>query len=46
MRARAFAYDVALSFAGGNRDYVEKVASLLKNDEVRVFYDRFEQVDL
>ncbi len=39
-------YDVALSFAGENRDYVEQVAEHLTNLGVTVFYDRFEQVNL
>jgi hypothetical protein len=39
-------YDVALSFAGEDRDYVEKVAENLKTMGITVFYDRFEQVDL
>jgi len=39
-------YDVALSFAGENRDYVEKVAENLVQLGVTVFYDRFETVNL
>jgi len=39
-------YDVALSFAGENRDYVEQVAQQLVALGVEVFYDRFEQVNL
>ncbi len=39
-------YDVALSFAGEDRDYVEQVAEQLVQLEVSVFYDRFEQVNL
>lgn len=39
-------YDVALSFAGEDRDYVETVAEGLKAAGVAVFYDRFEQVGL
>lgn len=39
-------YDVALSFAGEDRSYVEMVAHCLKCHGVRVFYDRFEQTDL
>ena len=41
-----YKYDIALSFAGEDREYVEKVATLLKENGVRVFYDKFEQVDL
>lgn len=39
-------YDVALSFAGEDREYVEKVAEALQAAGVSVFYDRFETVDL
>lgn len=39
-------YDVALSFAGEDREYVEQVATTLTDLEVTVFYDRFETVDL
>lgn len=39
-------FDVALSFAGENRGYVEQVAEHLINLGVAVFYDRFEQVNL
>ena len=35
-------YDVALSFAGEDREYVEAVAQGLKNAGISVFYDRFE----
>lgn len=37
-------YDVALSFAGEDRGYVEQVAHHLEESGVRVFYDRFETV--
>ncbi len=36
-------YDVALSFAGEDRDYVDKVARLLRDQNVKVFYDLFEE---
>jgi hypothetical protein len=39
-------YDVALSFAGEDREYVEKVAAALAAAGVDVFYDRFEQMNL
>jgi hypothetical protein len=39
-------YDVTLSFAGEDRAYVEKVAAALYALGRRVFYDRYEQVDL
>jgi formylglycine-generating enzyme required for sulfatase activity len=39
-------YDVALSFAGEDREYVEAVALELKSLGVRVFYDKFETANL
>jgi TIR domain len=45
-RAPAKDYDVALSFAGEDRDYVEKVAALLQASGIKVFYDKFETVQL
>ncbi len=39
-------WDVALSFAGAQRDYVEQVAQALKARGVRCFYDADEQVEL
>ena len=44
--AESFDYDVALSFADEDREYVEKVAMILKENNVKVFYDRFEQIDM
>jgi hypothetical protein len=41
-----YAYDVCLSFAGEDRDYVEKVAEQLRSRGVRVFYDKYERVEL
>jgi hypothetical protein len=39
-------YDVVFSFAGENREYVEQVAKYLRSKDVKVFYDRFEEVSL
>ena len=39
-------WDVALSFAGAQRDYVEQVARALKARGVRCFYDADEQIEL
>ncbi|MEU4919593.1 TIR domain-containing protein [Streptomyces parvus] len=39
-------YDVCLSFAGEQRDYVERVAASLKQAGIRVFYDDYEKVSL
>lgn len=41
-----YKYDVALSFAGENREYVEDVATFLNSYGVKVFYDKFEQAEL
>ena len=40
------AYEVALSFAGEDRDYVEKVAAYLKKKNIRFFYDKYEEATL
>ncbi len=39
-------YEVALSFAGEQREYVEAVANALRACGIAVFYDRFEIVNL
>ncbi|MCS1412145.1 MAG: hypothetical protein M2R45_05349 [Verrucomicrobia subdivision 3 bacterium] len=39
-------YQVALSFAGEQRDYVEKVARHLQSRSIPLFYDGFEKVRL
>ena len=41
-----YEYDVALSFAGEDRAVAENLASLLRQDGVRVFYDLYEQAQL
>lgn len=41
-----FEYDVALSFAGERRPYVEQVAEALRGLGVTVFYDDYETVSL
>jgi TIR domain len=41
-----YRYHVCLSFAGEDRDYMDKVAEELRAAGVRVFYDLYEQVDL
>jgi len=42
----AFQFDVALSFAGENREYVSNIASQLRARGIRVFYDQYEQATL
>lgn len=39
-------YDVALSFAGEDSEYVSSVARCLKERGIKVFYDKYEQVEL
>jgi hypothetical protein len=39
-------YDVALSFAGEDREYVDQVANLLRDAGASVFYDAFEKAAL
>jgi hypothetical protein len=39
-------FDVAFSFAGEDRHYVDAVAHALRDRGVKVFYDLFEEVDL
>ncbi len=39
-------YDIVLSFAGEDRNYVEKVAEHLDQHGVVVFYDKYEEVTL
>jgi hypothetical protein len=39
-------YHVALSFAGEDRQYVEKVAEQLRLEGVDVFYDKYEEANL
>lgn len=41
-----FEYDVAFSFAGENRPYVEQVAAVLRANGVHVFYDEYEKTNL
>lgn len=41
-----YKYDVAFSFAGEDREYVEQVAKILKDNGVKIFYDKFEEVEL
>jgi hypothetical protein len=41
-----FEFDVALSFAGEDRPYVEQVAQILRNGGLRVFYDEFHEAEL
>ena len=44
--SQRYRYDVALSFAGEDRHYVERVAKELQRRGIRVFYDKYEQTEL
>ncbi len=46
VRAGDFVYDVALSFAGEQRAYVQKVATALRRRGIRPFYDDYEKATL
>lgn len=43
---RRVEFDVALSFAGEDRGYVDQVAHILKSKGISVFYDKFEEANL
>ncbi|RKU31693.1 hypothetical protein C6499_04100 [Candidatus Poribacteria bacterium] len=43
---REYEYDVALSFAGEDRQHVEALAELLENNGYKVFYDKYERAQL
>lgn len=43
---KKYEYDVALSFAGEQRDYVKKVSAELTKLSVKHFYDNNEQINL
>ncbi|MDO8657292.1 MAG: TIR domain-containing protein [Candidatus Levybacteria bacterium] len=42
----SYEYDVAFSFAGEKRDYVQKVALHVENKGIHVFYDDFQEIDI
>lgn len=44
--SRSVEFDIALSFAGEDRTYVDQVANLLRDSGVKVFYDLFEEANL
>ena len=41
-----YKYDVALSFAGEERDFVSEVAKQLRKQHVKVFFDEYKKIDL
>jgi hypothetical protein len=44
--SRTVEFEIALSFAGEDRVYVDQVANLLRDSGVKVFYDLFEEANL
>ena len=40
------AYEVVLSFAGEDRTYVDPVAAILRENDIELFYDNYEEVSL
>lgn len=45
-RKKEFDYDIALSFAGEDRDYAKELADGLRDIGIKVFYDEFEKAKL
>lgn len=43
---QTFDYDIALSYAGEDRVYVQQVAELLKQRDIRIFYDEYAAAEL
>jgi len=41
-----YEFDIALSFAGEDRQIAQKIAQSLKKSKIRVFYDEFEKANL
>jgi hypothetical protein len=39
-------FEIVLSFAGEDREYVERVAEYLKSKKIKLFYDAYEEVTL
>lgn len=46
MSDKDYDYDIALSFAGEDRNYVEKLADFLKEFGLNIFYDKYYEADL
>src|SRR5260370_6269250 len=42
-RSKPYEYDVALSYAGEDRNYAEELAKALRKCNVRVFFDKYEK---
>lgn len=46
MSEKNYTYEIALSFAGEDREYVAQVATSLRSNGIEVFYDEYEAVSL
>jgi len=46
MHDELYNYDVVLSFAGEDRDFVDKVAKILTSNDIQFFYDKDKEVEL
>ncbi len=46
MSSKQYEYDIALSYAGEDRNYAEPLASILRRRGVKVFYDKYEDATL
>jgi len=46
MTSNAFEYDIAISFAGEDREIAEAIARYLHRSGVQVFYDQFQKSNL
>jgi hypothetical protein len=42
----AYKYDIAISFAGEDRQTAQRIAALLKTNQIKVFFDEFEEANL
>ncbi|HET6990242.1 MAG TPA: hypothetical protein VFJ43_02915, partial [Bacteroidia bacterium] len=41
-----YIYDIAFSYAEEDRAYVDEVAAILRENEVKIFCDKFDEVEL
>lgn len=46
MTNEAYEYEVALSFAGKQRDYVRNVAEVLKTNGVNFYFDEYDEIEM
>lgn len=46
LKDKLFKYDVAISFAGEDRNYAKKLAEKLKYKGIKIFYDEYEKAQL